>query len=210
MPEPGTRPPSPTKAVASVATAAGVAALLLMWLTLSPPPSHYRTVIGVLAIADIVTGGVLILVWLVRFVEYRFVRRYATAEEAQREHRQFVERCLTAMTERQRATEADIAAISETIVTIDDRTQKNCKHIRATETQVARCMSEIGVVGESIDELRMAFVEEGLPQQDLGPEPALRPRRRGRCYLPRHFFTSSRSSPDPGPPPGRAASPSRA
>jgi len=179
MPEPGTNPPSPTKAASSVATAAGGAALLFMWLILSPPPSDYRTAVGVIAVTAVLVGGVLVLVWLVRFVEYRFVRRYTKAEEAQREHRQFVEQCLNAIVERQLGLDAEIALISEAIDSIDDRTQKNCKHIRATETQVGRCMAEIGIVGESIDELREAFVEEGLPQE-LVLEPASRPKRRGR------------------------------
>lgn len=164
MPEPGTKPPSPAKTVGQVATAAGCVALLLLWLILEPPPAPYRAAIAVVAIGGIVTAGVIILVALVKHVEYRFTCRYDEAAAAQREHRQFVERYLAALVASQQQLGAEITAITRSIAAIDERTQNNCEHIRATETQVDRCMAELGIVSESIDELRVAFVEEGLPQ----------------------------------------------
>lgn len=162
MPDPGTKPPSPTKLVGLVAAAAGATALLLLWLILRPPPSHYRTVVGVVAIASVVTGAVVILTGLVRLVEYRFTRRYNDAEKAQREHRQFIKGQLDVLITQQQAFGVTIAKIGEAIEAIDDRTQKNSKHIKTVETQVGRCMAEIGILAESIDELREFFVEDGL------------------------------------------------
>jgi hypothetical protein len=163
MPEPGTKPPSPTKAVALVAAAASAVALLLMWLVLRPPAAHYRTVIAILAVAGIVAGAVLVLASLVRLVEYRFTRRYEDAEAAQLEHRQFVQAHLGVLIAQQRAVDAAIAKMAAAIGAINEQTQSNCKHILLLETQVGRCMSEIGIVAESIDDLREAFVEEGPP-----------------------------------------------
>jgi hypothetical protein len=163
MPDPGTKPPSPTKAVALVATAAGVVALLVMWLILRPPAAHYRTIIAIFAIAGIISGAVLVLALLVRLVEYRFTRRYEDAEAAQNEHRQFVQAHLGVLIAQQHAFDAVIAKMSEAIGVITEQTQSNCKHIELLETQVARCMAEIGIVSESIDELRVAFVDDGLP-----------------------------------------------
>ncbi len=165
MPEPGTKPPSPAKTVGQVATAAGSVALLLLWLVLEPPPAPYRAAIAIVAIGGIFTGGVVILVALVRHVEYRFTRRYGEAAAAQREHRQFVERHLAALVARQQALGEELSVISEAIRAIDERTQSNCEHIHATETQVARCMAEIGILTESVDELRETFVREGLRRE---------------------------------------------
>lgn len=165
MPEPGIKPPSPAKTVGQVATAASGVALLLLWLILEPPPAPYRAAIAIVAIGGLVTAGVIILVALVRHVEYRFTCRYDEAAAAQHEHRQFVERQLAALVARQEKLGEELSVISEAIRAIDERTQENCNHINATETQVDRCMAELGIVGESIDELREAFVEEGLPTQ---------------------------------------------
>lgn len=164
MPEIGTKPPSPAKLVAIVAAVAGAVALLLLWLILRPPPAQYRTVVAIIAVAGIVTGAVLVLASLVRLVEHRFTTRYNDAAAAQDEHRQFVKAQLAVLVAQQRNTDALLEKIAEVIAAVDDRTQKNCKHIKTVEAQVSRCMSEIGIVGESIDELREAFVEEGLPQ----------------------------------------------
>lgn len=164
MPEPGTKPPSPTKTVGLVAAASSAVTLLLMWLILRPPADHHRTIIAILAVGAIVYGAVLVLALLVRLVEYRFTRRYNEAARSQHEHRQFVEKQLAALVTQQQNLDTVLASISTSICEIDDRTQKNCKHIKTVETQVGRCMAEIGIVGESIDELRGAFIEEGLPQ----------------------------------------------
>lgn len=164
MPEPAVKPPSPVKLVGIVAAVAAAVALLLLWLILRPPPSQYRTPVAIVAIAGIVTGAVLILASLVRLVEHRFTIRYDCATRAQHEHRQFVQAQLASLVAHQKNTDALLERIAEVITDIDDRTQKNCKHIKTVETQVGRCMSEIGIVSEQIDELREAFVEEGLPQ----------------------------------------------
>lgn len=141
---PRTRPPSIPQLVGAVAATIAASALLLLWLILRPPPVPYRTAIAVAATIAVVVGAVIIIAGLVRLVESRFERRYDAAEAAAATHREHVEVYLAS---------------------IDELAQLICRQQKQLRTRVERCVSEVGVVSDGLDELRQAFVEEGLPIQ---------------------------------------------
>lgn len=141
---PGTRPPSVPQLVGSVVGTAAAVALLLLWLTLRPPPIPYQTPVAVMANIGALIGVTLVLAGLVRLVEMRFEKRYDASEKRETEHRERVESRLKSL---------------------DDRAKHICRQQRQIHARLDGYRGEINVLSDGLDELRQAFVEEGLPRQ---------------------------------------------
>lgn len=166
------------KSTARLATWAAVlaaaAAFTVFWLALRPPPMPYRTAAATTCLLCGFAAGIAIIAWIVIKVSNAFATRYTAMEKRVEAYQKEVTEVLSAVTCRQLDILTAVDSASEKVKELEAKVDL---HDQQRGGQASRWIDEIGVLSEkvekihedtdalatSVDELREAFIEEGLP-----------------------------------------------
>lgn len=151
-----------------------ISALLILGLALRPPTLHYLIAGGLTCLACLIVAAVLVIAWLVKDVSGHFGTRYTAMEQRVESYQKEVSEFLKTVTCRQMEILAAVAATSREVKALDAKVDL---HDQQRGGQATRWIDEISVLAEKVetihadanalsqgvDELREAFIDEGLP-----------------------------------------------
>lgn len=179
MPLPADQTHKSTTRLAIWATVlAAATAFTVFWLALRPPPMPYRTAAATTCLLCGFAAGVTAIAWLVIKVSNAFAARYERMEQRIDKYEREVTDRLAYVARTQHQILGALAMLGNGLNALDEKVvkqdQQRCgqitrwiEEVNVLTEKLGNVAENLGHVHEDVDELREAFLDEGLPPRRL-------------------------------------------